>query len=611
MEHLSITPRFERKSTLVAFASGKGGVGKTICTANLALHLAQRQKVLAVDLDFGCGNLNASLGVRAVTNSINDFLENRVATLAAVRTDTELESLKLISCSYSPLASTSLQPEQKERLIEHLRADAADFVFMDLGVGVADDLLDLYAAADVRVLVTGPESLALHNAFLFIKALVYRIIARKLQASKLPVRVQEDVVAQLYNSGSLGISGTLERLAANDPSVAAFVQSILAGIQLNLIMNKVQEAAEERFVVNLQQLSRKYAQIDLNYLGSIPFDQNVKKSLNDVEPFALRHPASPANESFRFVSRRLHAAISRSNVPNIEVASSSRPGVVHQFGALLDDTWAATTAPSVGTGGEESEAPLPRRSSRELAELQELYEKEKLQWLRERRKLEKGLREVSSLKAELSERDEVIRKLRTDAELQAQRNEQILTGFDARVAFLGEKLREKDEILRTLRAQKTEGIRDHDQPVLQQMVRRSSSAPSSPYEGMLTILADHSRNIVTIVRMQDHSSEAALFADELAAVLGEAQWDVHSVADSAQARPVTGLKIVCDDSESSIEAARILGLALFEAGIEYTMMRSPYHDGFEVARLVVGVAPNQARRTLRHSAPSESGFRSA
>ncbi len=52
-------------------ASGKGGVGKTVLTANLAISLAQRLrasgggKVIAVDLDLGCGNLNTCLGVRS------------------------------------------------------------------------------------------------------------------------------------------------------------------------------------------------------------------------------------------------------------------------------------------------------------------------------------------------------------------------------------------------------------------------------------------------------------------------------------------------------------------------------------------------------------------
>ena len=51
-------------SRTIAIASGKGGVGKTVITANLALSLAQQFRgktgsVVAVDLDLGCGNLNA------------------------------------------------------------------------------------------------------------------------------------------------------------------------------------------------------------------------------------------------------------------------------------------------------------------------------------------------------------------------------------------------------------------------------------------------------------------------------------------------------------------------------------------------------------------------
>src|SRR5262245_14047758 len=170
-----------RLNRIIAFAGGKGGVGKTVCTANLAYHLAQHHKVLAVDLDLGCGNLSASLGFASASHSINDFIAGYFKGLSSLKTTTTLQNLQFISCSSIPVEKTLLTPEQKEDLLKNLRSDNADYVLLDLGAGVNDDILDFFAAADVRILVTTPEQPALHNAFVFLKSLIFRVVVKSLE----------------------------------------------------------------------------------------------------------------------------------------------------------------------------------------------------------------------------------------------------------------------------------------------------------------------------------------------------------------------------------------------------------------------------------------------
>src|SRR6185295_13651592 len=132
---------------------------------------------------------------------------------------------------------------QKDRLLDHLRSDESNYVFMDLGAGLSDDVLDLFVAADVRILVTGPESLALHNAFVFVKSLVYRIIAEKLENAGIRKRTREDIVRQLYDSGDRELSETIDVIHARDRATADIMRKILSKIQIHLIMNKVQEVS--------------------------------------------------------------------------------------------------------------------------------------------------------------------------------------------------------------------------------------------------------------------------------------------------------------------------------------------------------------------------------
>ena len=122
-------------SRTIAIASGKGGVGKTVITANLALSLAQQFRgktgsVVAVDLDLGCGNLNSCLGVRSPNGTINNFLLNKVSDLEQLLTPTEQENLKMICSSYSGTPDMKLEEELKEGLLKGIGNLGANYVLV-------------------------------------------------------------------------------------------------------------------------------------------------------------------------------------------------------------------------------------------------------------------------------------------------------------------------------------------------------------------------------------------------------------------------------------------------------------------------------------------------
>ena len=640
---ISLAPR--RASRLVALASGKGGVGKTVCTANLAMHLAQRHRVLTVDLDLGCGNLNTSLGVRDVTNSINDFLGSRVPSLSPLKTATAQDGLELISCSYSPLGTSDLAASQKDRLIEHLRTDDADYVFMDLGAGVGDDVLDLFAAADVRVLVTGPESLALHNAFVFVKSLVYRIIARSLEQVGLPKRTRENIVRQLYDSGDQEIGRTIERIRMRDSVTANTIRTVLSNIQLHLIMNKVQESAEERFVTNLQQLVRKYAEVELNYLGSIPYDDNVKKSLNEIVPFALEYELSPANAAFRTVAHRLEHALSETIAPDLDEAELERPGMSRKLRVLLSDLWTAATSSfrdkgvPVETDFREYDLKI-RKLTEELSDTKRMHDKEKKGWLEEKEEISRRFEELmarqdeppptedsaatDSLRESIRQRDEFIDQLQSAAQQGALETQRIIAAKDERIARLERLLVESELRIETLEEMLSRPAEpavldeitaapevESELPTGDEHQVSSPPAPETVREQILADLARHSSNRITIVQMEEGGLEVARFAAEIADVLGDSDWVINSVASSFKDSQFNGLKIIHDDTRNAVEGARILGHALVEAGIEYIMQRAPFPTEFERIRLVVGRNGNRSQRTLKTLLASAALMRQA
>ena len=198
------------KSRTIAIASGKGGVGKTVITANLALSLAQQFRgktgsVVAVDLDLGCGNLNSCLGVRSPNGTINNFLLNKVSDLEQILTPTEQENLQMICSSYSGTPEMKLEEELKKELLNGLGNLDANYVLVDLGAGTAPEVLDFFLGASEKIVVITPEALSLHNAFVFLKAAILRFLWGELEREEFLSPVKSNLRWMIEDEKDLNI----------------------------------------------------------------------------------------------------------------------------------------------------------------------------------------------------------------------------------------------------------------------------------------------------------------------------------------------------------------------------------------------------------------------
>src|SRR6476661_2364377 len=91
-------PRGAAARRIVAVGGGKGGIGKSLVSANLGIALAQRgSSVVLVDADLGGANLHSCLGVSQPSASLSDFLDKRVDRLEQTAVETGISGLRLIS----------------------------------------------------------------------------------------------------------------------------------------------------------------------------------------------------------------------------------------------------------------------------------------------------------------------------------------------------------------------------------------------------------------------------------------------------------------------------------------------------------------------------------
>jgi septum site-determining protein MinD len=149
---------------VITITSGKGGVGKTTITANIAAALAaDGAKVTCIDADIGLRNLDVVLGLEnRIVYDLVDVVEGRCRLRQAMIRDKRLPELFLIPAAQTRDKS-AVSPSDMVRLCEELREDN-DWILIDSPAGIERGFRNAIAPADIVVVVTNPEVSAVRDA---------------------------------------------------------------------------------------------------------------------------------------------------------------------------------------------------------------------------------------------------------------------------------------------------------------------------------------------------------------------------------------------------------------------------------------------------------------
>ena len=161
----SMRNRFtDRCTRVVTITSGKGGVGKTTITANLAVALALLgNRLVAIDADIGLRNLDVVMGLEnRIVYDIVDVAEGHCRLRQALIRDKRVPELYLLPAAQTR-DKTAISPEDMIRLCERMRGDF-DFILIDSPAGIEQGFYNAIAPADEVLIVTTPEVSAIRDA---------------------------------------------------------------------------------------------------------------------------------------------------------------------------------------------------------------------------------------------------------------------------------------------------------------------------------------------------------------------------------------------------------------------------------------------------------------
>ena len=240
---------------VVSVTSGKGGVGKTNVSANLACCLAAAGKrVVLLDADLGLANVDVLLGLTPSRNLFHLFHEN--ATLREILFETPF-GFKILPASSGVSEMLALSTGQKLELLEAVDEleETVDYLVVDTGAGIHDNVVYFNLAAQERIVVLTPEPTSLTDAYALIKVLKLRhgVERFKVLVNMAPdARSSRDVFTRLHAASDHFLSG-----------------------------------------------------VSLDYLGFIPRDPSVRKAVISQTPFCVADPAGAASQALGRVAKTI------------------------------------------------------------------------------------------------------------------------------------------------------------------------------------------------------------------------------------------------------------------------------------------------------------------
>ena len=298
LKSLFIIRESYEKKKVIAFGSGKGGVGKTVLSASIGMSLAAfGERVIVVDADFGGANLHTCMGLVYPEKTFFDYYTLQVDSLSDLLLDTPMENMKLISGASGVLGLANPRYSQKIRLINELRELDASYILLDLGAGSSLNIIDFFLAVDEGIVVTTPEPTAIQECFDFIKV----CLLRKLQRT---FKDEPDVLGLFSVEGinnlkqfNAPFDQLIKKASDMGSGIARRIKESLEEFNIRLILNMVMDRDEIKEGLSIKLAAAELLSIDLDYMGYIEYDNSVHDSVKNLRPFIIDSPKSIASRS--------------------------------------------------------------------------------------------------------------------------------------------------------------------------------------------------------------------------------------------------------------------------------------------------------------------------
>ena len=271
----------EQKSiaTVISVTSGKGGVGKSNMSVNLAIQLQRLgKKVVIVDADFGLANVEVMFGIRPQYSLADLMFKNKQLKEIICPGP---RGIGIISGGSGIQEMANLTKYQISNLTSKLYEldELADVIIIDTGAGISDAVLEFVTHSTEVILVATPEPTSITDAYALLKS----------------VNKREDFDKRK---------------------------------KIQMITNRVETIKEgKELFEKLNVVVQRFLDVDIEFLGAVPQDANVSKAVMRQVPFSIAYPNSHATRAVQNVANKL--------IGNAAHSQKDKRGITYLFSKFM------------------------------------------------------------------------------------------------------------------------------------------------------------------------------------------------------------------------------------------------------------------------------------
>jgi flagellar biosynthesis protein FlhG len=265
---------------IITIGGGKGGVGKSIISSNLAVAMAQNgHRVVLVDCDLGAANQHVLFGIDRPLPGLQALIDS----LTSAMTPTPLPNLHLVAGTGASVGAANISHGEKQRIMKKIRALEADVVVVDVGAGVSFNVLDFFELGSQRLLVVTPQVTSIQTAYSFLKGAVLRTLRHSAEKTA-EIELLEPAIASRENEK---VSQMLLRLREQHPDFGEAIFQILARFNAQIVGNQVFEENQTGIFHAVARMISDFLGINVPILGYVGVSRRIRESVNQRRPMLL------------------------------------------------------------------------------------------------------------------------------------------------------------------------------------------------------------------------------------------------------------------------------------------------------------------------------------
>lgn len=251
-------PQSRPLARIITVTSGKGGVGKSNTSINLAIQFRKMgKKVIILDADFGLANIEVMFGAVPKYNLFDLIYQGK--SIQEIITWGPME-IGFISGGSGIAGMANLSKEYLTYIVQNLAQldNIADVIIVDTGAGISDAVLEFLVASGEILLVTTPEPTSITDSYSLLKAL-----------NRHP-RYSHEMS------------------------------------QIKMIANRVEKEGDGKALFDkLNTVVSRYLKLPMTYLGEVPQDAKLSRAVMQQAPVSIKEPDAKSSQAFEKIAKSL------------------------------------------------------------------------------------------------------------------------------------------------------------------------------------------------------------------------------------------------------------------------------------------------------------------